>query len=76
MSNESKNTEKAIKAWLALPKEERTAYGYHTKNNYAGLVLGRRWGPTGDQQYATIAKFTVASIVAKRYPRRKKKVGK
>lgn len=59
-------TEKAIKAWLALPEEERTGE----------LIDGAIVLYQSSTNSRPIARFTIRSIVAKRYPRRKKKVAK
>lgn len=61
-----KNTEKAIKAWLALPVEDRGAIipaGTGRVELYQINETGRS---------TLLARFSIRSIVAKRYPRRKK----
>jgi len=58
----SKRTEKAIRAWLDIDSRLQ-----------AGSVIGgavRLWHRHSSE---TIATFTLASVIAKRYPKRKKK---
>lgn len=59
-----KNTEKAIKAWLKLPKHKR--FIDHTHKSIILVEVG-----TGGN-YDIVAKFSLASVVAKRMPKRKK----
>lgn len=56
-------TEKAIKAWLALENEDRSIIIDDSRNPSIELR-----GESGN----LVARFTIKSIVAKRYPRRKK----
>lgn len=66
-----KTSEKAIKAWLALRPEERDSISSpKVKTPFIKLFKGNVADVDGD--YELIASFTIASIVAKRYPRRKK----
>lgn len=68
-----KNTEEAIKAWLALPEKERiVVFVPCFKSIHDTLLL---YQCNLDEPNKLIAKFTIASIVAKRYPRRKKVKG-
>lgn len=60
-------TEKAIKAWLKLPIEERDG---QLNLSQGSVHLWRRIREAGE----TIAVFTLRSIIAKRYPKRKKAV--
>jgi hypothetical protein len=64
----SKRSEKAIKAWLKLPTNQQGACVHLP----ATIELWRH--ARGDLYEAElIAKFTIASVVAKRGPKRKKK---
>jgi len=58
----SKRTEKAIRAWLDLDESLRDG----------AVIKGsvRLWDRF---HLETIAEFTLASVIAKRYPKRKKK---
>lgn len=62
-----KRTEKAIKAWLKLPKEDRSIGSIYVRGT---IVL---YDETNDEGSLEVGRFTLKSIVAKRYPRRKKK---
>lgn len=64
-----KSTEKAIKAWLALPKEQREI----TVSQSRETISLWEHPPRDSPNYTgIIAKFSIRSIVAKRYPKRKK----
>lgn len=62
-----KTTEKAIKAWLALPEDRRDCKIVTDKKGPSVWLIVR-----GESQLSVYAEFTIASIVAKRYPKRKK----
>ena len=62
-------TKKAIKAWLALPHDRRSIEHFQSKAIHLYEILS-------GNELGLIASFTIASIVAKRYPKRKKKVAK
>lgn len=61
-----KNTEKAIKAWLKLPIDDRWI------GNRGDTVVLYQRKDDGTGHHTAIAKFTVKSIIAKRLPKRKK----
>lgn len=61
-------TEKAIKAWLALPVNKKRI-GYDPSRRWIHLYES---GVNEGLGFAIIAKFAIASIVTKRYPKRKK----
>jgi len=60
----SKRSEKAIKAWLKVPLASR--YSVITDRGRVNLY----------DQATLVATFTLKSIIAKRYPRKKKAVKK
>ena len=62
----NKRTERAIKAWLALLKEDRSI----------GAIDDRGTIISYGEAAVEVARFTLRSIIAKRFPRRKKKAGK
>lgn len=64
-------TEKAIKKWLALPFGERRGFLSisASSSDRDSIFL---YGNLANGEHAPIATFTISSIVAKRYPRRKK----
>jgi hypothetical protein len=61
-----KTTEKAIKAWLELPVSDR---GTTTFSESGRIEL---WKFRDDSEPMIVARFSIASIVAKRYSKRKK----
>lgn len=65
--NPGKRTEAAIRNWLALLKEKRTILTDSGK----GLICLNGRGDSGSNY--EIGRFTLASLIRKRYPRRKKK---
>lgn len=68
--NENMNirTEKAIKAWLKLPIDNRGI-----RANTKGQITLFEWLHELESEAELIARFTIASIVAKRGPKRKKR---
>jgi len=62
----NKRTEKAIAAWLALPAKEKGLQWAQP-----GSIFLFRY-PEGAMPYE-VAAFTLASIIKKRYPARKKR---
>lgn len=64
-----KSTEKAIKAWLALPKNNRCIIA---EGNTVFLYEILQALPHEVNRDSLLARFSIASIVAKRYPKRKK----
>lgn len=66
-----KNTEKAIRAWLKLPNEDR----FISTNSELGRIDLNQYNPDGPIPFLH-ARFTVKSILAKRYPKRKRKLPK
>jgi hypothetical protein len=62
----NKRTEKAIAAWLALPWQQRRGEVFGGGKAAEVLLWDR-------DTSAIIARFTLASILKKRYPARKKK---
>ena len=67
--NPGKRTEAAIKKWLGLPKGK----GLLAAQDDKGLII--LYGAHGDagDPWEEIGRFTLASLIKKRYPRRKKK---
>ena len=65
--NPGKRTEAAIKKWLALPKEKR----WMRLDTNEGLIRLNQFEADGLSY--EIGRFTLASLIKKRYPRRKKK---
>jgi len=63
----SKNTEKAIKAWLKLPKRDRIA---QVNLSTAKLTLYGLDYAKGS--YEVLASYTPQQVINKRYPKRKK----
>ena len=62
-----KNTEKAIKAWLKLSQKLKCA---EVLDQRTVCLFDRAYPDSMD--WELVAKFTIASVVAKRLPRRKK----
>ena len=59
----NKNTEKAIKAWLKFPKEQRDITADPSAQTIRLHLV---------DNFDAIALFTIESIVKKRYPKRRK----
>lgn len=59
-------TEKAIKAWLALPLDNRGI-----RANTKGQITLFKWLHELESEAELIARFTIASVVTKRFGRRK-----
>lgn len=64
-------TEKAIKKWLALPFGKRRGFLLISASgsDRDGIFL---YSKLEDGTCEPVAQFTISSVVAKRYPRRKK----
>lgn len=69
----NKRSEAAIKAWLKLPKDERIGYVDEIRGNIRLCQIEGMYDDGTITSELQIAKFSVASIIAKRLPARKKK---
>ena len=65
--NPGKRTEAAIRKWLALPKHKR----WMVTQNTTGSIWLNGIGDSGSNY--EVGRFTLSSLIKKRYPRRKKK---
>lgn len=68
----NKRTEKAIKKWLKLPDDRRVGY---VDDQYGDVVLLNCRCRALFPDPVEVARFTLASVVKKRYPAKKKRKG-